>query len=310
MASNALSNDWSEHRSPLVTVGVPVRNGEDMVGRAIASLRAQTHTNLEILVFDNASTDATVEAARAAAADDPRVTVRRHEHNVGGVANFSALLSAARGEYFMWAAHDDQWEPTFVERLVGELETHPESSAAMSAVRHQRPNGEICDIVRFEGDADPTRRSPFRVAFAAASGVNYFQYIYGLYRTAFLRAAFPGTPQVACSDALFTTRVALSTPLRYVDEVLITRHLSDLPWEEKYPDDPMGRRIAHPYAYMLTLRAAIPYLLRSSTVPLRRRPQLLIVTVRFAARIAHLAAGTIRERDRQRRAGRTLTQHS
>ncbi len=109
-----------------ITVGVPVFNGADLLDECLRSLAAQTFTDFEVLVFDNASTDATPDIARAWAARDPRFSHFRQEQNIGSAPNFVSVLGAARSEYFVWRAHDDISAPNFLEvthRLLTETPT-------------------------------------------------------------------------------------------------------------------------------------------------------------------------------------------
>jgi glycosyltransferase involved in cell wall biosynthesis len=117
---------------PLVTVALPVYNGEAHLATAIDAIRRQTYRNLEILISDNASADRTQEIALAAAAEDPRIRYFRHDRNLGPQANFHHGLSERRGEYFMWAAHDDEKAPEFVAEAVAALQRHPTASMACS----------------------------------------------------------------------------------------------------------------------------------------------------------------------------------
>lgn len=103
---------------PAVTLGVPVYNGEDYLAQSLASVLAQDFTDLEILIWDNASTDGTEQIAREAAAADERITYHRNDRNVGGAVNSNLLLGAARAPLFKWAYHDDIMAPTFVSRAV------------------------------------------------------------------------------------------------------------------------------------------------------------------------------------------------
>ena len=79
-----------------ITVGVPVYNGADLLDECLQSLARQTFADFEVLVFDNASTDATAEIAQAWAARDARFSYYRQEQNIGSAPNFVAVLGAAR----------------------------------------------------------------------------------------------------------------------------------------------------------------------------------------------------------------------
>jgi glycosyltransferase involved in cell wall biosynthesis len=111
-----------ESAGPTVSVGLPVYNGADYLAQAIESLLGQTFEDFELLVQDNASTDATEEICRSYAAADPRVSYVCNAQNVGAAANYNLVFQRARGRYFKWAAHDDVCTPDFLERCVEVLD--------------------------------------------------------------------------------------------------------------------------------------------------------------------------------------------
>lgn len=117
---------------PLVSIGMPVRNGADHLRGALESLRSQTYHHFEIFISDNASTDATREICEEYAKKDPRVRFVRHEKNIGAIPNFAFLKQNASGDYFMWAAYDDLWDPRFLASCVGVLERDPSLALVMS----------------------------------------------------------------------------------------------------------------------------------------------------------------------------------
>ncbi len=114
----------------MVSIGLPVFNGGPILENAINSLLSQTYRNIELLISDNASTDETGSICERAQARDPRVKYHCNDTNIGAVANWHHVFRMASGEYFMWAAHDDRWEPEFIEEVVALLE---EDSSAVLA---------------------------------------------------------------------------------------------------------------------------------------------------------------------------------
>jgi glycosyltransferase involved in cell wall biosynthesis len=99
---------------PLVSIGLPVYNGEEFLRQTLDSLLVQTYENLELIVSDNASTDGTEEICREYAARDQRVRYYRNAVNCGAAANANRVFVLSSGDYFMWASDEDYWAPAYV----------------------------------------------------------------------------------------------------------------------------------------------------------------------------------------------------
>src|SRR5262245_31410059 len=112
-------------RRPRVSIGVPVYNGERYLRECIDSILGQTFRDFELILSDNASTDATRTICEAYATRDPRVRYYRNEQNLGACRNFNRCVELARGDYFLWAAHDDAIAPEYLARCVEALDRDP-----------------------------------------------------------------------------------------------------------------------------------------------------------------------------------------
>jgi glycosyltransferase involved in cell wall biosynthesis len=99
---------------PLFSVVIPTFNRARLVGRAIASVLAQTLPDFEILVVDDGSTDDTRHAVERVG--DPRVRLIALPRNRGAAAARNAGIAAARGELISLLDSDDEYEPTFLEK--------------------------------------------------------------------------------------------------------------------------------------------------------------------------------------------------
>ena len=104
--------------NPKVSIGLPVYNGEPFLSETLDAILAQTFEDFELIISDNASTDATEMICRRYAAKDERITYYRQQHNVGATANFNQVFQLSSGEYFKWAAHDDLITPDYLDRCV------------------------------------------------------------------------------------------------------------------------------------------------------------------------------------------------
>ncbi len=115
----------SANDRPLVSIGLPVYNGEKYLESALQSLLNQTYSNLELIICDNASTDSTRDICLKYAQSDPRIKYFRNDKNIGGANNHNLCFSLAKGKYFRWAAHDDVVTPDLIEDCVEFLERNP-----------------------------------------------------------------------------------------------------------------------------------------------------------------------------------------
>jgi glycosyltransferase involved in cell wall biosynthesis len=104
--------------SPLVSVVIPVYNGERTTRRAIDSVLNQTYENIELIVVDDASTDRTPEILENIS--DKRLRVIRHKINLGrdtgGSAARNTGLKASKGDYIALLDSDDEWDLTKLEK--------------------------------------------------------------------------------------------------------------------------------------------------------------------------------------------------
>lgn len=103
---------------PLVSIGVPVRNGGATFERALLSVLSQDYKNIEVIISDNASDDGTSELALRATKRDPRVRYIRHAVMISALENFWFCADEAKGAYFMWAAHDDLRSEDYISQLM------------------------------------------------------------------------------------------------------------------------------------------------------------------------------------------------
>lgn len=108
---------------PRVTVLMAVHDGEPYVTKAIESVLAQSFTDFELLVVDDASTDSTPQLL--ASIGDERMRVLRNETNLGQVASLNRGLREARGEIVARLDHDDWCRADRLERQIAVLDAEP-----------------------------------------------------------------------------------------------------------------------------------------------------------------------------------------
>src|SRR5215475_3690336 len=118
-------------RAPLVSAIVTAYNRADTVRRAIESIQAQTMSDLEIVVVDDASQDDTVDVVLSI--DEPRLRLVRNIRNrgIGGAKNVG--VENAQGEYIAFLDSDDTWEADKLERQLPAISAGQRTPLAFTA---------------------------------------------------------------------------------------------------------------------------------------------------------------------------------
>jgi len=117
---------------PLVSVLVTVYNRQRYIDQALESIRASSYRNFEIVVVDDASTDASAEIAKQHASADPRIRVHTNPTNLGEFRNRNRAAELARGTYLKYVDSDDVLYPHGLGIMIEGMEKYPEAGLGMS----------------------------------------------------------------------------------------------------------------------------------------------------------------------------------
>lgn len=203
--------------TPKVSVCVPSYNGAAYIEATIASVLAQSFTDFELVICDNASTDATRDICSSVT--DPRFRYVRFDELVPQGANWNRCVSLARGELVILLHADDVLRPSYLQRAVGVLDANPDVLLVHSATQYidttGKPTGELRlfadDLV--DRDGIILRRLLLEGCVINPAGVL-------VRRTAF-QAAGPFTDAVVWGvDWHMWLRIALAGPVAYLAEPL------------------------------------------------------------------------------------------
>ena len=253
-------------KKPALSIGLPVYNGERYLRNALDSLLNQDFEDFELIISDNGSSDQTEAICREAARKDSRIRYSRSDQNRGCTWNFRRVVELAEGDFFKYAAYDDECYPTMLSRCmeamrtgdptVGLVYTRSEFIDENSATLP--PDGPNWDRV---WTAAPTPHQRLvRVIWRALHG--HAQY--GVIRSSFLRRARP-YGSIAADWALLA-ELAMMGKIVEIPEVLfrlrkhsaITWNADSTPRKILYWHDPEAKgivtilpfRIAVPWQYM------------------------------------------------------------
>ena len=122
-------------KKSLVTIGIPVYNGELSIKKCIESVLSQTYENFELIISDNASTDSTPDICKEFLKKDDRITFVRQNENMGQNWNFNFPLEKANGEYFVWLVADTILLPEFIEKNIAVLESQDNTVGCISKIK-------------------------------------------------------------------------------------------------------------------------------------------------------------------------------
>jgi Glycosyl transferase family 2 len=209
-------------RVPLVSIGLPVYNGEGFLSQTLDSILSQTFTDFELIISDNASVDGSNAIADSYARRDNRIRVVRNECNRGAAWNYKHVLDLARGRYFRWAPADDLFAPESLACCVQVLDQHPEAVLCYPKTMLIDAQGQA--LQPYEDNLDLRHASPVGRYKAAVKQIGLTNVIYGLMRTSVLRQtrlirSFPG------ADVVFVTELALFGQFHEIDQRLFFRRM-------------------------------------------------------------------------------------
>jgi glycosyltransferase involved in cell wall biosynthesis len=163
--------------APLVSVYMPTRNRADLVTRAAASVLAQDRADLELLIVDDASTDATPQVLARLAATDPRVRVLSLPRRGGAPAARNLALRTARGRFVTGIDDDDEMLPNRLDSLLGAFDPSYAfvcSGAWLHSGTWLRPSRTTAAVITLEeqlfGDQVGTQVLTLRERFNEAGG--------------------------------------------------------------------------------------------------------------------------------------------
>jgi glycosyltransferase involved in cell wall biosynthesis len=171
---------------PVVSIGMPVFNGEKYLKEAIDSILAQTFQCFELIISDNASTDRTHDICLEYVAKDSRIRYYCNKQNVGAAENHNRVFELSSGKYFKWAAHDDLLAPEFLSRCLNVLDRDPSIVLCHSKTGRINEYGELTgkyDTLARSGSSKPHERFSDTIAFSNYAWVLLF----GLIRPSSLR---------------------------------------------------------------------------------------------------------------------------
>jgi glycosyltransferase involved in cell wall biosynthesis len=210
----------------LFSVGLPVHNGAERIEEVVRSVLAQDHARLELVVCDNASTDATEDLCRELARLDRRILYHRHPRNIGMLNNFTSVIRMAHGDYFRWIGDDDWLAPTFITRALEAFAEDDRRLLVTTRISYSAPSGSESSDPSYDGarlaSTDPIDRLEEMLRLLNESRL-MVDPLYAAVR----RESIAVIPRrnILREDEVFATKLALAGPWGHVPEILAGRSI-------------------------------------------------------------------------------------
>jgi len=208
-----------EEKTPLVSIGLPVYNGEKYLRAAIDSILAQTFPNFELIISDNASIDRTEAICNEYASKDSRIRYSRNATNIGGANNHNKTVLSSKGKYFRFAAYDDVCAPELLAKSVEILEQNASIVNCYSILVNMDENGNPFEVVDKPIATSPKPYERFRIV--TNPKWHGCESIYGLirsdilFRTSLLNNYTDADRTLLCELSLYGQFYQVPEPLFY-----------------------------------------------------------------------------------------------
>jgi glycosyltransferase involved in cell wall biosynthesis len=226
---------------PLVTLAMPVYNGEQWLDQAIGTLVKQSYENTEIIIADDCSTDNSRKICEQYEKNYSQIKFIKNKTNLGAQRNFRKILELSSGKYITYASQDDYWDKDFIYYLVEKLESNNTAVLAGSATRLLDKQDKKYQEIHFSDKWNPEKSSTYRLIYSLMLPLNYGKwikdknngkfiknnfFIHGVLRTDILKYCYSIFPGVVGHDRHFLLLLALSGKWCYVDRVLFFRRVN------------------------------------------------------------------------------------
>jgi glycosyltransferase involved in cell wall biosynthesis len=210
LVDNGVGEQMDE--SVKVSIGLPVYNGQNYLAQAIESVLAQTYSNFELIICDNASEDDTPQICKKYEKLDSRVRYVRNQANIGAAANHNKTYELATGGYFKWISHDDLLAPRYLEACVAALNKDPGAILAQSVVHCIDGEGKVFFVYDHSSVGTGSARQSDR--FGGAARNHRCLEIFSVIRTealagSVMHAGYAGADQTLIIELALRGRFAL-----------------------------------------------------------------------------------------------------
>jgi glycosyltransferase involved in cell wall biosynthesis len=240
--------------NPKLSICMPMYNKAAAVARCLGTVLANNTDGMEVLVFDNGSTDGSSDIVRDLAARDTRIRYVRLDHTIMVQESWRMAMLHAKGDILKVQSADDELHPEFLTHMLPPLQQSPQVDFALCAeqiIFHNVTNIDTAGLEKFWASinancqqilAMPDLRQRARQIATSAAAYNFLG---NIYKVLFRRTCLP-------LDRWKTITPAYPMPTSYPDWDFLLRLL--LNHRGIYIDRPLSAYDVTPDAPLVRLR--------------------------------------------------------
>ncbi len=212
-------------RLPEVSVGLLVYNGGELLSQAIESILSQDFQDFELVISDNGSTDATETICNRYRKADDRIRYSRFSENLGFLKNNWHVYELSRAPFFLWAAHDDMREKSFISKCLAKMKTDPEIAIVYPRTKLLSAQSQFMGIANDHLNTAQENRMERFVHLIWELGM--CNAVYGLFRKSMLdKSRNPMYKNYVGPDNLLLAEMALMGKIVQIEDPLFVRRLT------------------------------------------------------------------------------------
>lgn len=231
------------NKLPLVSIGLPVLNGEKYIKYAVDSILNQTYLKIELIISINFSNDTTNSIVEKLKSKYKWIKVYKHKSKISLPENFDFVLKKANGEFFMWFAHDDCISRNYILNSVNFLSKYKDCCVVQSKIETIRlPSRKKIQTICFANQE--VVFDPRIIIKNLMSEKKFNYYFYGLFRSDILKNGY-NFCNIKSSDRIILLQYAIGEyRFGYLVNCTYYRGIHKMSALERYPDDEIELKIA------------------------------------------------------------------
>ena len=207
-----------------VDVNIVTYNDADYLQNVLEDISGQSYNNLKINIFDDCSTDHSIEIIKNFAKNEPRCEWTTNSTNLGLVRNFNKALTAGNSDLILFKSGNDRINSNCIEKLVEMHRSNPELGLAYAKAQPIFKNKNSAQLFPDKQYFKTDCKDIIESAVTVMQNYTSASPLWGLYKRKYIELC-KQYPHVQGGDHIMTCELSLYSSIDYIDELLIQRDI-------------------------------------------------------------------------------------